>query len=152
MEFEVKFIKGAEYLNYYLLTFTVIVADIKLCLNCFSESGINVPTSWAPMGTTENIQIVPLTPGSTEYNQVETTFKAGGYQPTIVRVNNIQQYSTIKDHCNHYPSMSCKILKIGLFHHYFASLSCLLAYFYTMLPVKYHSTVENGRNDEKDTI
>ena len=51
----------------------------------------SVPSNWAPMGAKENLKIVPLTLGSTEYIQVQATFKAGGYQPTIVRVNIIQK-------------------------------------------------------------
>ena len=66
---------------------------IKLILILFTESDkSSVPSNWAPMAATENLQIVPLIPRSTEFNQVQTTFRAGGYQPTIVMVN-IVRYS-----------------------------------------------------------
>ena len=67
--------------------------EIKLILILFTESDkSSVPSNWAPMAATENLQIVPLIPRSTEFNQVQTTFRAGGYQPTIVMVN-IVRYS-----------------------------------------------------------
>ncbi|XP_072024947.1 protein mono-ADP-ribosyltransferase PARP14-like [Amphiura filiformis] len=50
----------------------------------------NLPSNWIPMDESSNLEVVKLTQGSPEYNDVEQSFKAGYPNANIVQIDRIQ--------------------------------------------------------------